>query len=548
MVEKRVRERLGINSKRSRIIRYAGLIVPLILVGYSIYLQLAPGARHQALSPIFFIINISWIMLATYQFFFPARRLHDAIIKLCLYHALALMYVLLVSGFDMPFIYTWSLLFMASAAYTDTQGVKLSLATLFVAASGSVILAADDLNRVFQIGLYFIGTLVVMYIVNLIVAAQAIDQHELLRSQSEERLQRDRVMTIVNNLADAIISLDKNGVIQLYNAATLSLLDTNSELTGKKLDDILTLKNGNNKIIKLTSQLRGLRSVQSREDLRATISGEIIRLELVYSPIRNANSTKGAINDGYVIILRDITRQKSLEEERDEFISVVSHELRTPVTIAEGSLSNVQLMMERPNIPQSTLSENIILAHEQVVFLAKMINDLSTLSRAERGIADTPEMIDVSNLIHDLYTEYAPQAHAKSLSFDLDLGAQLGSVNKSSLYLKELLQNFVTNAIRYTQKGGIVVSVKKSGDMLTFAIKDTGIGVSRSDQQHIYQKFWRSEDYRTRETRGTGLGLYVSQKLASKLGTEIKLKSRLNHGSTFSFSLPVAKNTKSVRS
>jgi multi-sensor signal transduction histidine kinase len=108
------------------------------------------------------------------------------------------------------------------------------------------------------------------------------------------------------------------------------------------------------------------------------------------------------------------------------------------------------------------------------------------------------------------------------------------------------LQNFITNAIRYTEKGGVTIIVKPGeNDTINFAVKDTGIGISRSDQAHLYQKFWRSEDYRTRETSGTGLGLYVVAKLAIKLKTEIKLKSRLNHGSTFSFSLPAVKKNKS---
>jgi signal transduction histidine kinase len=166
-----------------------------------------------------------------------------------------------------------------------------------------------------------------------------------------------------------------------------------------------------------------------------------------------------------------------------------------------------------------------------------MVNDLSTLSRAERGVADAFEVIDADNLVRELYTEYAPQAQAKGLSFDLDLSPKLGNVTASPLYLKELLQNFVTNAIKYTKEGGITVIVKKTGDKLSFNIKDTGIGMSKSDQAHVYEKFWRSEDYRTRETGGTGLGLYVAAKLAKKLGTKIEMNTRLNHGSTFGFTL-----------
>lgn len=108
----------------------------------------------------------------------------------------------------------------------------------------------------------------------------------------------------------------------------------------------------------------------------------------------------------------------------------------------------------------------------------------------------------------------------------------------SRLYLEELLRNFITNAIKYTEKGSITIVVKPSKDKVLFSVQDTGIGISRGDQAKIFNKFYRSEDYRIRETNGTGLGLYVSKKLASKLGTTIELTSRLNHGSTFSFEMP----------
>ena len=315
------------------------------------------------------------------------------------------------------------------------------------------------------------------------------------------------------------------------------MLDTNSELKGKNIDDVISLTDIEHKRFRLVRHFRTARSVESREDLSTVISGETIRLSVIYSAVRNANSHQTSSDDGYVVILRDITKQKSLEEERDEFISVVSHELRTPITIAEGSLSNVQLMMGRKDIPKTTLAENVKTSHDQVLFLAKMVNDLSTLSRAERGVADATEEIDVAVMVHDLYNEYGPQAEAKGLHFNLDASPQLGTVVASRLYLKELLQNFITNAIKYTKKGEVTLIVKKVGDSLEFAVKDTGIGISKSDQAHVFDKFWRSEDYRTRETGGTGLGLYVTRKLAKKLGVHIALSSRLNHGSTFSFTM-----------
>ena len=167
-----------------------------------------------------------------------------------------------------------------------------------------------------------------------------------------------------------------------------------------------------------------------------------------------------------------------------------------------------------------------------------MINDLSTLSRAERGVADETEIIDVAELAAQINSEYSPQASEKGLAFNLDIDGRLGVVKVSRLYLEEILQNFITNAIRYTPKGSITLSIKKtkSGEII-FKVIDTGIGISKADMAKIFDKFYRAEDYRTRETKGTGLGLYVSAKLAKKLGCKIEVESRLNHGSVFGFRL-----------
>lgn len=248
------------------------------------------------------------------------------------------------------------------------------------------------------------------------------------------------------------------------------------------------------------------------------------------------------------MIARDVTKEKSLEEERDEFISVVSHELRTPITIVEGSVSNLQLLMNQPKLPaQSVLKSTLNTAHEQVMYLAKMVNDLSTLSRAERGVADSAEVIDVAEMVQRMHQQYQKDATARGLHLNLDLAPKVGAISASRLYTEELLQNFITNAIKYTNEGTITIIVKKSSNMVTFAVKDTGIGISRGEQQKVFNKFYRSEDYRIRETNGTGLGLYVSAKLAHKLGTQINLTSRLNHGSTFSFSLPAYDETQAEK-
>lgn len=363
--------------------------------------------------------------------------------------------------------------------------------------------------------------------------------------KSQETLQHDRTLTIINNMTDAVLSTDMNGIVRIYNAASLNLIDTNDSLNGKPIDKVLPLTDQDGNPVSIFSEFLKAKTTVKRDDVNFTFEdGEKIRLEITFSPIRSSYSRQqnASTRDGYIIIMRDVTKPKSLEEERDEFISVISHELRTPITIVEGTISNVQMMMDHPDVSQDTLKQAIVTAHDQVVFLANMVNDLSALSRAERGVGDSVENIDVTELAHKMMDKYTREAGARGLQLNLDLAPGVGSVLTSRLYLEELLQNFITNSIKYTKQGSVTIQFSAVDGQVKFAVSDTGIGISKTDQVKVFNKFYRSEDYRTRETGGTGLGLYVAAKLASKLGTKIQLTSRLNHGSTFSFTLPIAKN------
>ena len=385
--------------------------------------------------------------------------------------------------------------------------------------------------------------IILLVILSIILGSITVILHQLLaridskaadegkrRSISEHQ----RMLTLINNITDAILSTDEHGIINTYNSATLNLIDTNNDIDGEHISQVMNLETTNKKPIDVFKELTKSSTIRQRDDIIMPIDDkDYVRLEVTFAPVQGGDKMTP---DGYVLILRDITKMKSLEEECDEFISVVSHELRTPITIAEGSLSNAKLLIEHNMMKK--IPEAIDESHKQILFLARMVNDLSTLSRAERGIADETEIINITELAAQINSEYSPQAEEKGLAFNLDIGGRLGSVKASRLYLEELIQNFITNSIRYTPKGSVTLSIKKNktGEIV-FKVIDTGIGISKADIGKIFDKFYRAEDYRTRETKGTGLGLYVSAKLAKKLGCKIEVESRLNHGSTFGFKL-----------
>ena len=366
------------------------------------------------------------------------------------------------------------------------------------------------------------------------------NQNILIEAQKNIIHEHEKVLAIINSIREAIVSIDIKGNIELYNSAALDFFDTNASLIGKNINNILKLTTLDGKTFNLKKILVKNKSLFSRNDLSFNLGEEKIRVEIELVAVSDVFLTKERLKDKkYILMIRDITKQKTLDEERDEFISVVSHELRTPVTIAEGAISNLSLAIEK-DMPKQVLSKNADITHEQVKFLATMINDLSTLSRAERGVGDKFVELNIKDLGQKILEKYHKNADDKGLNLELVMDNNLPSIKTSELYLEELLQNLITNALKYTKEGEIKISITNNEKNIRFMVEDTGIGISKSDQKKIFDKFYRSEDYRTRETGGIGLGLYVSSKLADKLDTKIELSSKLNHGSKFWFDIKLS--------
>ena len=364
----------------------------------------------------------------------------------------------------------------------------------------------------------------------------------LAESHHREQAQLELLHSIINNIKYLIIYTDPQGIVKLCNSAALNLLDTNRNPTEHQVNDIFSLVDDSGAEIDFNQLIASSAHPIDRSDLRfAYKDGQKINLNIVILPVHTTYQGGNALT-GFIIMARDITKEKTLDDERDEFISVVSHELRTPVAIAEGALSNLQFIMEHHG-DASTLSTTLDAAHDQILYLGQMVNDLSTLSRAERGVYMDSEPIDVKPFMNILYGKYDKKAREKGIKLVLDSSVNDGRVNVSRMAIEEIMQNIIINAIKYTDHGNVIIGTRacKQRGYIEFFVRDSGIGISKSDLKHIFERFWRSEDYRTRQHSGTGLGLYVVAQLAAKINTHIKVNSELGKGTEFSFRLPFGK-------
>jgi len=519
------------------IIRLTGLFVPFLIIGYGALALFGFIDRSPVFSPsIFIALSVIFTIVAIVEYAIP-RRLYGQVIPwfLVIYGVLGASFIIWLSGFGSPITFCWVILMVVIDLYYGRGWFFVSAAALCATSLAAYLVIPNAPPTLLVL---YLSLALFISIIGLIMSAlrqvQRVEHNDLQRAKRQQLAQQEQLETLINSIGVAMMSTTPTGVIRVYNAALLSLLDTNESLSGKSIDDVINTFTRDGEPLKLSGLTSKSQRLERDDVMLRYEDGEEIRLSVSMSPIRGNYTRQSGAIDGFIFLIQDVTKAKSLEEERDEFVSVVSHELRTPITIAEGTISNAKLFMERGAAPDK-LVPALTEAHEQITFLASMVNDLGTLSRAERGVGDAFEEIDLNVLATDLYHKYEPRAKSKGLTLHLDAGTKLGVITTSRLYLEEILQNFITNSIKYTQTGEVTLTIKRQRDGVLFAVKDSGIGMSKTDLAHIFEKFYRSEDYRTRETSGTGLGLYVVQKLAHKLGVKIEVASRLNHGSTFSF-------------
>lgn len=516
------------------------LMITIQLIGKIITLDYYPAMIYFAFISNLFVIPLLLFLATKFSIFkLPAL--------LWVHVSMSLMIIFFSQTYS-PFTVTWSILILISSIYYSWKGFILSSVMLFVTAVGYIGLFPNNFSSLLSYS--FLSAMVVAltmftsYLFVRVIMTSRKQTREIIKAHKSEMLQINRLNTLLNSISDPVLTLNRYGRITSQNASAQAFFDMNQSLIGHSVDTLLNLRDDDDKYVTIIGMIDEIKTTSMHDNVSTEIRGDVHYLSLQLSRIRSTFDDNEEY--GVVLIIRDITKQKTLEEEKDEFISVTSHELRTPVAIAEGSLSNFLVMMDR-HMDEKKLRDAAEGAYEQIIYLSKMINDLSTLSRAERGVGENPEPIDVNNLLVELYGRYESEASAKSLRLDLDLQSNIPEIHASRLYLEEIIQNFITNAIKYTKEGSVTIGAEtQPGGLVRFFVSDTGIGISKSDQQHIFEKFYRSEDYRTRETNGTGLGLYVVRKLAAKLDTRIQVSSRLNHGSTFSFLLPIGTQKASV--
>ena len=220
---------------------------------------------------------------------------------------------------------------------------------------------------------------------------------------------------------------------------------------------------------------------------------------------------------------------KELDRAKTLFLSIASHQLRTPLSIIKGYVS--YLLGEEKDKEKKNFLKNVYDANERLIHL---VNDLLDISRLEAGRLELNlEKVDLKKLLEEIKNEMQPLAQKKKLQFLLKLPQKEVFLKTDKEKLKEVIFNLVDNAIKYTKKGKVILSLKKKKEKVEIEVQDTGIGISKEELPYIFDTFQRGKQAQKFHPYGSGIGLFVVKELTSALGGKIEVESEPGKGSTF---------------
>ncbi len=265
-----------------------------------------------------------------------------------------------------------------------------------------------------------------------------------------------------------------------------------------------------------------------------------VPISVIVSPVLSAGHPTGNV----VAVIRDVAKQKEEEAQRSDFISTASHEMRTPLAAIEGYLSLA--LNPKTAVIDERAKSYLEKAASSTKHLGELFRDLLTSSKAEDGrLISYPAVIEIGEMLSQVAEAARFPAKSKGLEMKYSVSAGGGKTIRPLYYayadpnrVREVFQNLIDNAVKYTLTGSITVRLTGDINVIQAQIEDTGTGIPADDIPHLFQKFYRVDNSTTRTVGGTGLGLFICKKIVELYNGRIWVESQLGKGSIFFINLP----------
>ena len=456
--------------------------------------------------------------------------------------AVATTTIITSGGVVSPFLVMWIIVAIFAGFF---GAIILGMMGLLVILQIIATSVQQGINIQFVIGYLFFGFLPLIFSLVLWIRRQKTDDNtsSLKNKLSAVESKSD---VVINAIDDGVLAISKDGNIELINPSAQQIIGWDQgDALGLNWKSVLKLVTSDGKDVEelenpIAQSLSKNQPTHNDKLFLLTSSEKRILVSIVSSPV-------GTDGEGVIVVFRDITKEKAEEREQAEFISTASHEMRTPVASIEGYLG-LALNPATAHIDEKA-RDFITKAHESAQHLGRLFQDLLDISKVEDGrMKNNPKVINVNEFLKDIFDGLATKADEKQLNY-IFMPDIVGESKEKSLqpifyanidpdHFREVVSNLIENAIKYTPSGEVVVNITGDDKQISVSVKDSGIGIPAEDIPHLFQKFYRVDNSDTREIGGTGLGLYLSRRLAEAMSGNLRVESKYKEGSTFYLEIP----------
>ena len=338
-----------------------------------------------------------------------------------------------------------------------------------------------------------------------------------LRQVEEERNKLD---TLFQHMADGMVAFDSDGLLLQYNAAA-------EEMLNRKLEEKLRYTDVFPEV-----QVRPEDLAQDGRSIEIDFAAGPRFLKIYFAPIRLGTEGKGLM-----AVLHDVTEQRKLDDSRREFVANVSHELRTPLTNVRGY---AETLMSADDIDRGTQMRFLGVISSEADRMTRIVKDLLTLTRLDYNRMEMHmQEMDLRELGQKAAQAMEGQATGQGLTLTCTLPEEMPPVMGDPERIQQVIINIITNAIKYNKpQGSIAITGGTEGEQVFLRVEDTGIGVPKADVERLFERFYRVDKARSRESGGTGLGLAIAKQIVETHGGHIGFDSEYGKGSVVTLYLP----------
>jgi two-component system phosphate regulon sensor histidine kinase PhoR len=333
-------------------------------------------------------------------------------------------------------------------------------------------------------------------------------------------LQSDRTLlaAVIASLEEGVVAVDSSQKVVQVNEAARRLLDTRApvpfSLDMLPRDPILRDS--------LADALSGATSGPGEVSLNGRT------LLLTARPLEHG---------GAVLALFDLTATRRLENVRRDFVANVSHELRTPLTVIAGFTET----LAEEGVPPEKRRQFTEMILTNTTRMQRIVDDLLDLSRIESGgWVPNPVLIDAESIIQDVFTGLRDDSEAKGIALQVRIDPSAREIFADRTALRQMLSNLLENAVRYTSQGSVTVTTEGAPGGVYLSVSDTGTGIAPEHLPRIFERFYRADSGRSRESGGTGLGLAIVRHLVEAHGGRVEAESAASRGTTMRVFFPSA--------